>query len=77
VATPADAVRSLDGRVWEATLPRDAPAVERLTVVSSRVAGDTVRVRVLGDGTRPGEAFEPAAANLEDYYFSLVGRRAR
>jgi ABC-2 type transport system ATP-binding protein len=77
VAAPADAVRSIEGRVWEATLDRDAAAVGGLTVVSSRASGDRVRLRVLGDGTRPGEAFEPVAPDLEDYYFSLVGRRAR
>ena len=77
VAAPAEAVRSIEGRVWEATLERDAAAVEGLTVVSSRASGDRVRLRVLGDGTRPGDAFEAVVPDLEDYYFSLVGRRAR
>jgi ABC-type multidrug transport system ATPase subunit len=76
VATPAEAIRSIEGRVWEATLPRGA-AADGLRVVSSRVSGDGVRLRVLGDGASPGEGFEPATPNLEDFYFSLVGRRAR
>jgi ABC-2 type transport system ATP-binding protein len=76
VATPAEAIRSIEGRVWEATLPRGV-AIDGLRVVSSRVSSDGVRLRVLGDGARPGEAFEPATPNLEDFYFSLVGRRAR
>ena len=41
-------------------------------MISARASAGRLRVRVLAEGGRPGEAFAPAAPTLEDYYFGLV-----
>jgi ABC-2 type transport system ATP-binding protein len=73
---PADAVRGIDGSVWEAHVAREdlAPLRARFNVISAQVAGGRYRVRVLADGGSPGGEFSPAPPSLEDYYFSLVNR---
>jgi ABC-type multidrug transport system ATPase subunit len=75
--TPQEAVGRLTGALWEAALPRDRIAAlkgSRLQIISSQVSGGQVRVRVYAKEGRPGDEFSPAAASLEDYYFSLAGR---
>ncbi|HSE11811.1 MAG TPA: ABC transporter ATP-binding protein [Rudaea sp.] len=74
---PADAMRALDGRVWRRTVPNDA--IEgyrnRLTVLSTRLAGGKTIVHVLAD-SRPDEGFEAVAPDLEDVYFGQLRRQA-
>ena len=74
--TPREAVGRIEGRIWEASLPRERVAAlrPRLKVVSSQVSEGLVRVRVYSEDGRPGEEFAPVSPSLEDYYFSLAGR---
>src|SRR5215218_17567 len=77
-ATPTDAVRRLDGSVWEASVPRANVAAfkSRFKVISSQAFDGRARVRVLAEGVAPGEEFARATPTLEDYYLSLVTQTA-
>jgi ABC-type multidrug transport system ATPase subunit len=74
---PADAMRALEGRVWRRTVANDA--IEgyrnRLTVLSTRLAGGKTIVHALAD-SRPEEGFEAVAPDLEDVYFGQLRRQA-
>ncbi|HEV2859903.1 MAG TPA: ABC transporter ATP-binding protein [Pyrinomonadaceae bacterium] len=79
--SPSEAVEGMKGRVWEAAVTREAAeeSKARVGVISAQMFEGRVRLRVLSEGARPAEGFEPARPTLEDYYFSLVnaanGRR--
>ncbi|HEX7318230.1 MAG TPA: ABC transporter ATP-binding protein [Pyrinomonadaceae bacterium] len=77
-STPAEAVRRLDGSVWEASVPRESVAAfkSRFKVISSQTFDGRVRLRVLADGGAPGDEFNHATPTLEDYYLSLVSSTA-
>jgi len=70
------ALRELDGRVWEATVPREQLAGLEANgkVISKQMAGGSVRVRVLSESGKPAEPFLAAPTTLEDYYFVVVNR---
>jgi ABC-2 type transport system ATP-binding protein len=74
---PAEAMRSLDGRVWRRTVPN--AAIEdyrnRFMVLSTRLAGGKTLVHVLAD-SKPEEGFDAVAADLEDVYFGQLRRQA-
>ena len=74
--TPREALSSVAGSVWEATVERERAAVLRksLRVVSAQAFEGRVRVRVLSPAARPGEEFAPAQPTLEDYYLGLTAR---
>ena len=76
--TPPEAVRQLEGSVWEATVPRETVLnfKSRFEVISSQTFDGKARLRVLAKGEPPGPDFVPAAPTLEDYYFGLVSRTA-
>jgi len=76
--TPGEAVRQLDGSVWEASVPRETVAAlkSRFEVISAQTFDGRARLRVLAEGGAPGAEFAPAPPTLEDYYFSLVSRAA-
>ena len=78
--TPSQAVSELAGSIWEASVPRESLAdlKARCRVLSSQMAGGSVRLRVMSKNGPPSEEFTPANAVLEDYYFDLVntGQRA-
>ena len=76
--TPSEAVRQLDGSVWEASVPRESVAAfkSRFEVISSQAFDGRARLRVLAEGGAPGEEFARVTPTLEDYYFSLVTRTA-
>jgi ABC-2 type transport system ATP-binding protein len=73
---PTEAMRSLDGRVWRRTVPNAAieDYKNRLTVLSTRLAGGKTIVHVLADG-KPEEGFEAVAPDLEDVYFGQLRRQ--
>jgi ABC-2 type transport system ATP-binding protein len=75
-ATPREAVRQLDGAVWEATVEREEAAAlkSRLTVISAQAFDGRTRLRVVSAGARPPPPVAPGAPTLEDYYFNLVSR---
>ena len=72
--SPAAALGALDGRVWEATVPREQlDGLEvKGRVISKQLAGANTRVRMLADKAKPAEPFVAATATLEDYYFTVV-----
>ena len=74
---PADAMRALEGRVWRRTVANDALEGfrNRLTVLSTRLAGGKTIVHALAD-SRPEEGFEAVAPDLEDVYFGQLRRQA-
>ncbi len=71
---PESALAELEGRVWEATVPRDqVDAIKAgVKVMSTQLAGSNARVRVISDNGKPSGSFVPATATLEDYYFQVV-----
>lgn len=74
--SPEAALARLEGRIWEATLPREQ--VEELKannkVISTQVIGGRKRVRMLSQNGKPAESFVPVAATLEDHYFIVVNQ---
>ena len=72
---PADAVQTIDGRVWEALAAREEAAEwkAKLEVISAQATEGRIRIRALSADGSPGEAFRAVTPTLEDYYFSLVG----
>ncbi|HEY9282546.1 MAG TPA: ABC transporter ATP-binding protein [Pyrinomonadaceae bacterium] len=74
--TPREALASVAGSVWEATVERERAAGLRksLRVISSQAFEGRVRLRALSPGARPGEEFAPAQPTLEDYYLGLTAR---
>jgi ABC-type multidrug transport system ATPase subunit len=73
------AVSALQGRVWEATVPREQAAELRANgkVISTQMAGGKTRVRMLSENGKPAEPFVPVTATLEDHYFTVVNYRSR
>ena len=74
--SPETALAELDGRIWEATLPREQVAGLKASgkVISTQMAGGRTRVRMLSQNGRPAEPFAPATATLEDHYFIVVNQ---
>jgi ABC-type multidrug transport system ATPase subunit len=68
------ALKDLEGRVWEATMPREQVAAleAKGKVISKQMAGGNTRVRMLSENGKPAETFTAATATLEDYYFTAV-----
>ncbi len=80
-AEPLKSVDELQGRIWRRIISKEElPAIEREhAVISTRLLAGRTLVRVYSDSV-PGGGFEPAEAELEDVYFSVMaghrGRRA-
>jgi len=74
---PAEAMRTLEGRVWRRSVPTTAieDYKNRFTVLSTRLAGGKTIVHVLADA-RPEEGFEIVAPDLEDVYFGQLRRQS-
>ena len=76
--SPANLLRSLEGRVWKKTIAKDEleDCRARYQVISTRLfAGRTV-IHVLADES-PGDGFEPVPGGLEDVYFSTLSASRR
>ena len=76
-ATSTDAaLKQLEGRLWEATVPREQVAALEANgkIISKQMAGKNTRVRILSEDGKPAESFTPAAATLEDFYFTVVNQ---
>jgi ABC-type multidrug transport system ATPase subunit len=77
VGEPHEAIRSLDGRVWRKTLPKDELAALRdeMNVLSTRLIAGQPVVHVLADAN-PGDGFVAVSPQLEDVYFGELRRAA-
>lgn len=71
--TPADALTSLEGKVWRKTIERSEKATyaAQYTIISDKMVGGRPQIHVLSD-TRPGEGFVEVAPNLEDVFFTTI-----
>ena len=74
--SPETALEGLDGRIWEATLPREQVAGLKASgkVISTQMAGARTRVRMLSKNGKPAEPFVSVNATLEDHYFITVNQ---
>jgi ABC-type multidrug transport system ATPase subunit len=70
---PAEAIRSLDGRVWRKTIANAAidDYRNRMTVLSTRLAGGKTILHVLADSLPEG-GFDAVSPDLEDVYFGQL-----
>ena len=73
---PAEAMRSLDGRVWRRSIATAAidDYKNRFTVLSTRLVGGKTIVHVLADA-KPEDGFESVPPDLEDVYFGQLRRQ--
>jgi ABC-type multidrug transport system ATPase subunit len=74
---PADAMRNLEGKIWERIVPKaDLAAFQaEHAVISSRLVGGKTVVHVFAE-ERPDASFEAVSASLEDVYFSTLHKAA-
>jgi ABC-2 type transport system ATP-binding protein len=74
---PAEAIRALDGRVWRKTVANAAiqDYRQRMTVLSTRLAGGKTILHVLADAIPEG-GFEAVTPDLEDVYFGQLRMHA-
>ena len=74
--SPETALERLEGRIWEATLPREQVPDLKASgkVISKQMAGGRTRVRMLSENGKPSEPFIPVTATLEDHYFITVNQ---
>ncbi len=72
--SPEAALAGLEGRIWEATVPREQVAVLKANgrLISMQMAGARTRVRMFSENGKPAEPFTAVIASLEDYYFTVV-----
>src|SRR5215203_1946489 len=69
--SPDTVLADLEGRIWEATLPREQVADLKASgkIISKQMAGARARVRMLSENGKPAESFVPVTPTLEDHYF--------
>jgi len=74
--SPDTALAHLEGRIWEATLPREQVDGLKASgkVISKQMAGGHARVRMLSENGKPAEPFVPVTPTLEDHYFIVVNQ---
>ena len=74
---PAEAIRALDGRVWRKTVANAAidDYRNRMTVLSTRLAGGKTILHVLADSLPEG-GFAAVSPDLEDVYFGQLRLQA-
>ncbi len=70
---PLDLIRQIDGLIWQRFIDKhELPAYqEKHQVISSRLMCGRTLIHVYG-AQAPGDGFTPAAATLEDVYFSTM-----
>jgi ABC-type multidrug transport system ATPase subunit len=71
--TPADALTSLEGRVWRKTIDRSEKATyaAQYAIISDKMVGGQPQIHVLSDA-QPGEGFVEVAPSLEDVFFTTI-----
>ncbi len=72
-AEPLAAIAALQGRVWKRVVSKEElPQAERdYRLICTKLQAGRTLVHVYADA-RPGPEFEPAEADLEDVYFSVM-----
>ena len=72
--SPEDVLKGLEGRIWEAMVPREQVAAVEASgkVISKQMAGGNTRIRMFSENGKPAGPFVTATATLEDYYFTVV-----
>ena len=75
---PHEAIASLDGRVWRASIDKDrlAEYQARMNVLSTRLAAGRTVLHVLADSA-PEPGFQAVPPDLEDVYFGQLQRQAQ
>lgn len=75
--SPEAALRTLENRIWEAIVPREQVAGLKANgkVISTQLAGERSRVRMLSENGKPAEFFVAVTPTLEDHYFTVVTQR--
>jgi ABC-2 type transport system ATP-binding protein len=75
--SPEDALAQLQGRIWEASVPREQVAGVEANgkVISKQMAGGNMRIRMLSENGKPAELFTAVNPTLEDFYFTTVNHR--
>jgi len=68
---PDLAIRDLDGKIWQRTIAKaELPDYEkRFKVISNKLVAGRPQIHIYSE-TSPDEGFQPAAADLEDVFFS-------
>lgn len=74
--SPEAALIELEGRIWEATMPREQIAgwEGNGKLLSKQMIGGSARVRMLSENGKPSEPFTRVNATLEDFYFTVVNQ---
>ena len=74
-AEPLGAIDALRGRVWRRVVDKHAlPEIERRhRLICTKLQAGRTLVHVHAEA-RPGPEFEPVEPDLEDVYFSVMGR---
>ncbi len=75
---PEELRREMQGRVWRATIAREAleDARKAYSVISERLVGGRTVIHILAD-SMPGDEFQAVDGGLEDVYFAtLAAQRA-
>jgi len=75
--SPEDALAQLQGRIWEAIVPREQSSGVEANgkVISKQMAGGNMRIRMLSENGKPAGLFTAVNATLEDFYFTTVNHR--
>jgi ABC-2 type transport system ATP-binding protein len=71
--TPSELISALQGRIWQASIDKDAVDKARAQhqVIATRLRGGRTVIRVRAE-LPPGPGFTPVEAGLEDVYFSTL-----
>jgi ABC-2 type transport system ATP-binding protein len=71
--TPSELIAALQGRIWQASIEKDAVDKARAQhqVIATRLRGGRTVIRVRAE-LPPGPGFTPVEAGLEDVYFSTL-----
>lgn len=74
--TPAEAVASVQGRIWRKAVEKSELAEfrMRMPVISHHVSEGRMMIHVMSDD-RPDDGFEAVDASLEDVYFSTITQK--
>ena len=70
---PADAVKSLDGRIWQKSVAKTEMKEyeQRYKVISNKLIGGKPLIHVHSD-QNPGDGFRPVSPDLEDVFFTRI-----